>query len=620
MSRARRVRPPVSLKPKSFNDNPGMRETWRAIRTAMVVGVKAAPGRMAALTVLRVTAEFGGPAQAWGLKLLTDAVTTGHMSAGMQAAALVAGVQVVSDALSWLMIGVLMGIRERVGQAMDRLLMGLAMRVPGIEHYERPDYQDELQLLRNQRSALANIPDATIGNVGLLVRGVATIGLLVAIHPALALLPAFGIPALVLGGLTERRRQRVQEEVAERNRAAHWMYATATERELGKELRVFGARRAILRRHDELSAAVTGELTTNENRTSILTAVGWLIFAGGFVGAIALVANEVRQGRATTGDLVLTLSLAQQINNQLSGAVGTVSFMVRSARVGHRFLWLSDYAEAAIAAATPRRPVAPPERLTRGISFENVTFRYPGTDVDVLQDVNLHLDAGSTVAIVGDNGAGKSTLIKLLCRFYEPTTGRILVDDTPLVDFEPLEWRERLAAGFQDFARFELTAKAAVGVGHLPLVDDAGAVGGALERASAADVVTDLPSGLDTQLGRLFEGGVELSGGQWQKVALGRAMMRELPLLLVLDEPTSSLDPRTEHALFERYAGAAQRVGAEVGAITVLVSHRFSTVRMADCIIVVQDGRVAEMGSHADLVANDAIYAELYELQARSYR
>lgn len=605
---------------KSFNDKAGVRGTWRAVWSAMGVGIKAAPGRMGLLAVLFVTLEFAGPVQAWGLKLLTDAVTTGDMDAGMQAAALVAGLLVVSDSMSWLMIGVLMGIRERVGQAMDRLLMGLAMRVPGIEHYERPDYQDELQLLRNQRHALANIPDATLGVVGLIVRTVTTIGLLAALHPWLVALPAFGIPAIVLGGMAERRRQDLQERVAERSRASGWLYATATEPELGKELRVFGARRGILQRHDDLSAEVTSEATANENRTSALAAAGWLIFAAGFVGAIALVANEARNGRATPGDLVLTLSLAQQINGQLTGAVSRVSFLVRSARVGHRFLWLSDYAAAAIAAVTPARPVAPPERLKTGITFEGVSFRYPGTEVDVLRDVDLHLDAGSTVAIVGDNGAGKSTLIKLLCRFYEPTTGRILVDGIPMSDIDPLDWRERLAAGFQDFSRFQLKARTSVGVGHLPEVENEVAVQGALGRASAVDVVEDLPEGLETQLGRRFEGGVDLSGGQWQKIALGRAMMRELPLLLVLDEPTSSLDARTEHALFERYAGAAHRVGTEVGAITVLVSHRFSTVRMADCIIVVQDGRVAEKGSHAELMANGSIYAELYELQARSYR
>lgn len=605
---------------KSFNDRPGARGTWRAVRTAMSVGLRAAPGRMAALMALRVSTEFGGPAQAWGLKVLTDAVAGRDYRQGLWAAAFVAGVQVAIDGMSWLHMGVLMGLRERVGQEMDRRLITLAMEVPGIEHYERPDYQDELQLLRNQRAALANIPDATIGNIGLLVRAITTVALLIAIHPGLALLPLFGVPAVLLGGAAERRNQRIQEAVIERSRSAHWMYATATERDMGKELRLFGARSAILGRHDELSRQVTREMNRHTNTTSVMSAAGWLVFALGFVGAIALVAARAGRGQATPGDVVLTMSLAQQINNQLTGAVGMVSFLIRTARVGHRFVWLSDYAEGAIASLRPPKPAPLPDHLEHGITFEGVSFRYPGTEVDVLRDVDLHLDAGSTVAIVGDNGAGKSTLIKLLCRFYEPTTGRILVDGRPLTDVEPAAWRDRLAAGFQDFARFELTAQHAVGVGDLGQVDRPESVRSALERASASDVLADLPAGLDTQLGRTFEGGVELSGGQWQKVALGRAMMRERPLLLVLDEPTSSLDPLAEHALFERYAGAARRVGAELGAITVLVSHRFSTVRMADKIVVVEDGQIAEVGTHDELARRGGIYAELYELQARSYR
>ena len=605
---------------ESINDKPGLRGTWRAVRTAMAVGFAAAPGRMAALTTLRVATEFGAPAQAWGLKLLTDAVTTGDRSAGLRAAAFVALIQVVTDGMSWLLMGVLMGLRERVGQAMDRRLIGLAMRVPGIEHYERPEYQDELQLLRNQRGSLANIPDATIGNVGLLVRTVTTIGLLVAIHPSLGILPLFGIPALVFGGMAERRRQRLQEQVMERYRSALWLYHTATERDMGKELRVFGTRAALRRRHDEISGEVRGEIAASENRTGALSAAGWLVFAGGFIAAIATVVNEARQGRATPGDVVLTIALAQQVNNQLTGAVGVVSFLVRTARVGHRFVWLSDYAASAIAAVQPKVATDPPSRLAEGITFEGVSFRYPGTDVVVLSDVNLSLAAGTTVAVVGDNGAGKSTLMKLLCRFYEPSEGRILVDGRPLADIAPEAWRTRIAAGFQDFAKFELLAQASVGVGDLPKVEDPDSVRAALARANAEDVVDDLPSGLATQLGRTFDDGVELSGGQWQKVALGRAMMREAPLVLVLDEPTSSLDPQSEHALFERYAGAAQRAGAGVGAITLLVSHRFSTVRMADRILVVEGGRIAEAGTHDELVGLGGTYAELYELQARSYR
>jgi ATP-binding cassette subfamily B protein len=248
-----------------------------------------------------------------------------------------------------------------------------------------------------------------------------------------------------------------------------------------------------------------------------------------------------------------------------------------------------------------------------------VDFRYPGTDRIVLAGVNLHLPAGSTVAIVGENGAGKSTLVKLLCRFYEPTSGTITADGSDLTRIPLGQWRERIAAGFQDFARFEFVARQTVGVGDLPFVDEQPAVEAALDRAHAGDVVGRLEQGLSTQLGKSYTEGTELSGGQWQKLALGRAMMREMPLLLVLDEPTSALDAEAEHALFERYAEGARRVGEATGGITVLVSHRFSTVRMADLILVVADGRIVEAGPHPQLMRNRGLYSELYDLQASAY-
>jgi ATP-binding cassette subfamily B protein len=238
----------------------------------------------------------------------------------------------------------------------------------------------------------------------------------------------------------------------------------------------------------------------------------------------------------------------------------------------------------------------------------------------VLADVDLRLPAGRTVAIVGDNGAGKTTLVKLLCRFYEPSAGSITVDGVALGDFTVEDWRSRISAGFQDFGRLHLVARESIGVGDHALLGSDAVVLGALERAAAAELPAALPQGLETQLGRDFDGGVDLSQGQWQKVALGRAMMRQAPLLLVLDEPTASLDAPTEHALFERFTGAARQAAARSGAITILVSHRFSTVRMADIILVVSGGRVAEMGDHAALMRAGGLYAQLYELQARGYR
>jgi ATP-binding cassette subfamily B protein len=280
-----------------------------------------------------------------------------------------------------------------------------------------------------------------------------------------------------------------------------------------------------------------------------------------------------------------------------------------------RMAWLEDY--AASAADSAKQPA--PESLTRGIRLEHVSFAYPGTTRRVLEDVTLDLKAGSVVAVVGENGAGKSTLVKLLCRMYQPDEGRILVDGTNLADIAPDEWRTRLAGAFQDFFRFEFRARHTVGLGDIPRLEDQPAVTAAVGRAGAEDVVERLPSGLDTQLGATWPGGAEVSFGQWQKLALARGFMRDVPLLLVLDEPTAALDAETEHALFERYSAAARNGMAE-GRITILVSHRFSTVRMADQIVVLDAARVAEVGTHEELMAKRGQYAELYGIQAAAYR
>jgi ATP-binding cassette subfamily B protein len=233
--------------------------------------------------------------------------------------------------------------------------------------------------------------------------------------------------------------------------------------------------------------------------------------------------------------------------------------------------------------------------------------------------VSVTLPAGAVVAFVGENGAGKTTLVKLLTKMYEPTSGSILVDDTPLARVPAGEWRSRLAGAFQDFFRFEFRAGHTVGLGDVTRLDDEPAVVAAVERAGAGDVVARLASGLDTQLGPTWPGGVELSFGQWQKLALARGFMRDQPLLLVLDEPTAALDAETEHALFERYAAAARGTG-QGGRITILVSHRFSTVRMADLIVVLDGARLVEVGSHDELMAKNGQYAELYGIQADAYR
>jgi ATP-binding cassette subfamily B protein len=234
--------------------------------------------------------------------------------------------------------------------------------------------------------------------------------------------------------------------------------------------------------------------------------------------------------------------------------------------------------------------------------------------------VSLTLPAGAVVAIVGENGAGKTTLVKLLAKMYEPSSGGIFVDGAPLARMPADVWRGRLSGAFQDFFRFEFQARQSIGLGDVIRIDDEPAVVAAVGRAGADDVIVHLKAGLDTQLGATWPDGVDLSFGQWQKMALARGFMRDRPLLLVLDEPTAALDAETEHALFERYAASARDRDGRRDSITILVSHRFSTVRMADLIVVLDGSRLAEVGSHEELMARRGQYSELYNIQAAAYR
>ncbi|MGI9599117.1 MAG: ABC transporter ATP-binding protein, partial [Acidimicrobiales bacterium] len=319
---------------------------------------------------------------------------------------------------------------------------------------------------------------------------------------------------------------------------------------------------------------------------------------------------------SSAGAVVLVLAAGVRLSAYIGAVVGELGYLrgiwIDSSR---KLGWLELLAEAADEQADGEVP----DRLEQGIRLEGVSFAYPGTSKLVLDDVSLDLPAGAVVAIVGENGAGKTTLVKLLARMYSPSSGRILVDGIDLQRLPSVGWRQRLAGAFQDFFRFEFQAKTTVGLGDEPRLGDRDAVSGAVDQAGAEDVIDHLALGLDTQLGPTWDEGVEVSHGQWQKLALARGFMRDDPLVLILDEPTSALDAETEHALFERYATTA-REGSGDGRITILVSHRFSTVRMADLIVVLDGSRLVEFGSHEDLLARGGTYAELYDIQAASYR
>jgi ATP-binding cassette subfamily B protein len=631
-----------------------LRSSWRADRRRSLAA-------LATTALMPVTR----PLRAIGLGLMADGVVEHELRTAVAGGLVVAGLTGVNRLLDWASVTIRMRLRENTILFLDEEVIELSARAPGLEHHERPDHQDQMELLRTDRHYLVNPFMPVAWTVAAVVQLVATVVVFANLHPALALLPVAGVPALLLSLRAQGWWEQAREQTAPDARLGVHLMELATLPDAGHEVRIFDLGDELADRYRQLMQGIERRHAAVDLRRGLVLSAGWAVFALAFMGAVAFVTDLALRGDLSVGAIVLTLSLGAQINGQLAGLADNATWFSQTARATGRYRWLSGYVaeqEEALA-PTPPGPLPVPDRLRDGIVFEGVSFAYPGTDRVVLRDVDLRLPAGSTVAIVGENGAGKTTLVKLLLRFYEPTAGRITVDGVDLTRFAVDDWRRLASAAFQDFARLQLVARHSVGVGWLPALGHAlgaglgpasgtgatamggtgrtraagraqaaGGIGSvptedaddlvaaAIERAAAGDLPGVLPDGFDTMLGREFAEGLELSIGQWQKVAIARAMMRTSPLLLVLDEPTASLDAQTEHELFAHFTGAARSLARTTGAITVLVSHRFSTVRSADLVVVVADHRVAEAGSHDQLMAAGGLYAELYDLQARSYR
>jgi ATP-binding cassette subfamily B protein len=522
----------------------------------------------------------------------------------------------VSTAATWFLRTVSTRVqrrfRDKVTIALESHVATLLATIATIAHHERPDYLDRLSLLRHQVFFLDHMYMSVFSTAGWILRLGVTIALLASIHPALMLLALFAIPTVVTSTWRPAVEHKARERGAQAARLARHLFTTATTAAPGKEVRVLGIGERLVTGRRDAWERWYGPVSAARWGSAAWHSLGWAIFGGAYVGAVVFV--SARPG-AGPGDVVLVLAAGSRLSAYIAATVGEVGFLRMWMDGAQRLAWLEEYAGSLVASADRHAPAS----LREGIRVDRVSFAYPGTSRLVLEDVSLTLPAGSIVAIVGENGAGKSTLVKLLAKMYEPTAGAIHVDGTPLSRLRADEWRTRLAGAFQDFFRFEFAARHSIGLGDLPHMDDEAAVLRAVERAGAADVIARLPRGLDTQLGPTWPDGVEVSFGQWQKLALARGFMREHPLLLVLDEPTAALDAETEHALFERYAAAARGGGAG-GRITILVSHRFSTVRMAELIVVLDGARLVESGTHDELMARGGQYSQLYNIQASAYR
>ncbi|MFI7212895.1 ATP-binding cassette domain-containing protein [Micromonospora maritima] len=508
---------------------------------------------------------------------------------------------------------------EATAAAADRRVMTLVSRLPGVAHLDDPQVRDNLEILEQERVYLSEGADALSLVLGAAIRAAVTAVLLSLVDPWMLTIALLAVPALLTSRRAQRRRIAAVEAGAADARRGRHLYAVGTAPSAGKELRLFGVVPELRRRLADAVGAADRRVVRTMTGNLLLTGLGALVFAVGYAGGLVLVMWRFVDGAVSLGDVVLTLGLVTSISMQVNDLVQSLGFLQQTVASARRLRWLEDYVRDAVRDVPTGGPAAP-DRLDTGITLRGVGFRYPGADRWALRHVDLRLPAGSTVAVVGGNGAGKSTLIKLLAGLYAPTEGRITVDGTDLTTVAPQRWHARVSAAFQDFSRLEFTVGVGVGVGDLDRLGDEAVITEAVRRGAATEVVAGLPEGLATRLGRSHPDGVDLSGGQWQRLALARSGMRPAPCLLVLDEPTASIDPIAEEAVLRRYLAAARLAAERANGITLFASHRLSTVRTADLVVVVEDGAVVEVGHHDTLLARpDGRYADMYRRQHRAY-
>ena len=507
---------------------------------------------------------------------------------------------------------------EGTSSVVDHRLMSLVGRLPGVTHLENPEVLDRLETLRQERVYLSEGADAFSLVLGATVRAIATGVLLALVSPWMLFTPLLALPSLLASRRGQRLRAEAVDAGADQARLGRRYRGIGHSPAAGDEIRLFGLAPVLRERYLGATTAADRLVDRALLGNLGLSTLAGIFFAAGYVGSLLLLLHSYASGGASLGDVVLTLNLVTLINLQISQAIGFTGFLQQTVASSRRLLWLQDFAATA-AARQPGSRTAPVQ-LSDGIRLAGVGFRYPGSETPALHEVDLHLPAGATVAVVGANGAGKSTLIKLLAGLYRPTEGVITVDGINLCDIVTADWHSHSSACFQDFCRLEFLLGDSIGLGELALRTDTEAVATAVAQGAATEVARSLPDGLATPLGRSLVGGVELSGGQWQRVALARARMRQQPCLLLLDEPTAAIDPIAEDAILAGYLAAARQTTARTNGITVFASHRLSTVRSADLIVVVENGRLSQVGTHAELVAErTGSYRELYERQARAY-
>ena len=486
-----------------------------------------------------------------------------------------------------------------------------------VAFFESPRFYDQLHHARRQLWSLVSLGNGTLQLLQTCVGLGAMFGLLSLLHPlAIVVLLVTTVPRILIEGWQARRRYDLHMEMVRQDRIAEYSFGLTVARDPVKEIRLFN-----------LVPFLANLFHTNRDKWITAYSKLHLFFMKinlgfnsiSFMG-VALVwlygVHQAVNSQITIGELTMVFTAAQSASNQLTGLMRSSGHLYQSALFASRFFDLLELdpqeVDGALAPQTTGEKHPFPDPLEKGIEFKNVSFHYPNTEEMVLDDLSFQLPVGGRLAIVGENGAGKTTIIKLLCRFYDPVEGSVLIDGVDARKIEPKDIQSNMAAVFQDFVRYDISAQENIGVGDIEKVDELSIVKAAAEKGGAHGLIEALPGGYQTILGRTLDEGVDLSGGEWQQLGISRAFMSDSPVL-ILDEPTAALDAFKEHQLYEQIANLSENK------TLVFISHRFSTVRMADVIVVVENGRAIEVGSHEELVARNGRYAAMYHTQASRY-